>query len=224
MSILELHNTDFRECQLPKGLVVTDPPYNIGYKYHYYSDSLSTENYISLLSAIPLPCVLIHYPEETINVLPKAFKVPCEEVVAWTYSSRLKKQHRLISWWGCKPDFSKVKEPYAAKTLSDSRNKHKLKDGRNLRDFWAIQNVKGGGRRRKDGLPISNKEKTDHPCQIPEEIVRRIILTTALNQEAIIDPFAGSGTTNKVAHDLGYDTYGYEIDPLYFEIMKKRLS
>lgn len=223
MTILKLFNKDFRECDLPEGLVITDPPYNIGYKYNQYIDRLSEEDYLNLLSSIPTPCVLIHYPEETINLLPKALKIPCQEVVAWTYSSRLRKHHRLISWWGCKPDFSKVKEPYAEKTLKDPRNQLKLKEGRNIRDFWHIQNLKSGGRARKDGLPIAEKEKTSHPCQIPEEIIRRIILTTAKEGETIIDPFAGSGTTNKVAYDLGFDSVGCEIDTMYFEIMKKRI-
>jgi DNA modification methylase len=224
MPILELINKDFRDCEIPKGLVITDPPYNIGYKYNLYKDNLSEKEYIELISKIPTPCVLFHFPEETINIFSKAMSVKCEEVVAWTYSTRTKKHHRLITWWGCKPDFSKVKEPYAPYTLKDPRNQHKLKDGRDLKDVWNIQYVKGGGRPKKDGTPATNKEKTDHPCQIPEEVIKRIILTTATEGQVIIDPFAGSGTTNKVAYELGYDSYGYEIDPKYYEIMKQRIN
>lgn len=223
MITTELINKDFRECVIPQGLVITDPPYNQGYKYNEYLDSVPEEDYINLLSKIPKPCVLIHYPEETINILPKAMGMKCEEVVSWTYSTRRKKHHRLISWWGCRPDFSKVKEPYAEATLKDKRNQHKLKDGRDLKDYWHIQFIKGGGRPRSDGTPAVNREKTDHPCQIPEEIIRRIILTTAKENEIIIDPFAGSGTTSKVAKKLGYSSYSYEIDTLYYEIMKKRV-
>lgn len=223
MSIVELINKDFRLCELPNGLTITDPPYNMGYKYNEYIDSLPEPEYINLLSKIPTPCVIIHYPEETINILPKAIRAKCEEVVSWTYSTRRKKQHRLISWWGCSPDFSKIKEPYAEATLKDKRNQHKLKDGRDLKDYWHIQFIKGGGRPRVDGAPAVNKEKTDHPCQIPEEIIRRIILTTATPEQIIIDPFAGSGTTSKVAKELGFDTYSYEMDQKYFDIMKKRV-
>ena len=31
-------NGDFRDYNIPKGLVITDPPYNQGYKYNDYKD------------------------------------------------------------------------------------------------------------------------------------------------------------------------------------------
>ena len=72
--MIEIINKDFRDCEIPKGLTITDPPYNQGYSYNQYKDRMSEGDYIELLSKIPMPCVIIHYPEETINILPKAFK------------------------------------------------------------------------------------------------------------------------------------------------------
>jgi hypothetical protein len=115
----EIHNLDFRDCQIPNGLVITDPPYNQGYSYNDYRDSLNEQEYIQLLACIPCPCVIIHYPEETINLLPKAFQIACEQVVTWVYNSNTGKQSRLISWWGCKPDFKRLRQPY--KNLTDKR-------------------------------------------------------------------------------------------------------
>ena len=109
--MIKIINKDFRDCIIPKGLTITDPPYNQGYAYNQYKDRMSEEDYIELLSHIPTPCVIIHYPEETINLLPKAIKSKCEQVVCWVYNSNTGKQSRLISWWGCKPDFRKVRQP-----------------------------------------------------------------------------------------------------------------
>lgn len=207
-------NKDFRECILPKGLIITDPPYNQNYNYSNYKDKLKDEDYISLLSKIPTPCVIIHYPEETINILPKAFNVKCEQVVTWVYNSNTGKQSRLISWWGCKPDFRKVLQPY--KNLKDKRIKARVEAGNmgaKIYDWWEVNQVKN-----------VSKEKTKHPCQIPEEIIRRIILTTANPNDNIIDVFAGSGTTNKVANDLGYNTIAYEIDRDYCDIINSRVK
>lgn len=207
-------NDDFRNHNIPNGLVITDPPYNQKYHYSDYKDNLSTDQYINLLSSIPKPCVIIHYPEETINILPIALKAKCEQVVSWVYNSNTGKQSRLISWWGCKPDFRKVTQPY--KNPNDKRVIkliEKGKTGAKLYDWWEVNQVKN-----------VSKEKTEHPCQIPEEIIKRIILTTADTSTLIIDPFAGSGTTLKVANDLGYNFLGFEIDTEYIEIIKNRLK
>ncbi len=213
MEINKVYNLDFRKIEYPNGLTITDPPYNQGYKYSTYKDKLKTEEYIELLKCIKTPCIIIHYPEETINILSKCFN-NCEQVVTWVYNSNTGKQSRLISWWGCKPDFSKYTQPY--KNQNDKRIKlliEKGKTGAKLYDWWEVQQVKN-----------VSKEKTDHPCQIPEEIIKRIILTTANKNYPIIDPFAGSGTTLKVANDLGYNYIGFEIDEKYCEIIKNRIS
>jgi len=175
---------------------------------------LKVEEYIELLSKIPQPCVIIHYPEETINLLPLAMKSQCEQVVTWVYNSNTGKQSRSISFWGCKPDFRKVIQPY--KNLKDKRIMQRIADGKlgaKIYDWWEINQIKN-----------VSKEKTEHPCQIPEEVIKRIILTTAKKDDLIIDVFGGSGTTSKVAYELGYNTISYEIDPKYCEIARKRIS
>lgn len=214
MEKVTIINKDFRDCVIPKGLVITDPPYNQGYSYNQYKDRISEKDYIDLLSHIPTPCVIIHYPEETINILPKAIKIKCEQVVSWVYNSNTGKQSRLISWWGCKPDFRKITQEY--KNLNDKRIQKRISEGKTgakLYDWWNVNQVKN-----------VSKEKTKHPCQIPEEIIRRIITITAKPNDLIIDVFAGSGTTNKVANELGYDTIGYDVDEDYIKIINERLK
>ena len=204
---------DFRDFEIPKGLTITDPPYNQGYAYNEYKDRLNEKEYIELLSKIPTPCVIIHYPEETINLLPKAIQAKCEQVVCWVYNSNTGKQSRLISWWGCKPDFKKVRQPY--KNLNDKRIQKRIAEGKTgakLYDWWEINQVKN-----------VSKEKTEHPCQIPEALISRIIQITAQEGQTIIDVFGGSGTTIKVANDLGFDGISYDINETYSEITKNRL-
>jgi site-specific DNA-methyltransferase (adenine-specific) len=212
-AMISMVNDDFRNYTLTDGLVITDPPYNQNYHYSTYNDNLLENDYIELLSKIPTPCVIIHYPEETVNILPKAINAKCEQIVTWVYNSNTGKQSRSISWWGCKPDFSKIRQPY--KNINDKRILKRIaegKEGAKLYDWWNIEQIKN-----------VSKIKTGHPCQIPEEIIKRIILTTAQENQTIIDPFAGSGTTLAVAKKLGFRAVGYEIDPLYFDIMTKRI-
>lgn len=210
---MKIHNKSFLEDTYPIGVTITDPPYNQNYHYSTFKDKLKEIDYLKLLSGIKLPCVIIHYPEETINLLPKIFG-KCEQVVTWVYNSNTGKQSRLISWWGCKPDLRLVRQPY--KNLNDKRIKARIENGKTgskLYDWWEINQVKN-----------VSKEKTGHPCQIPEELVKRIILTTVKKGQTIIDPFSGSGTTLKVANDLGFDFIGYEIDPIYHQICFDRIN
>lgn len=193
--------------------VITDPPYNIGYKYNGYSDNLSEQEYIDLLSVIHRPAVVIHYPEQTINILPKILGM-CNETVAWVYNSRIQRQHRIISWWGLKPDFTKVRVPYLPATVSDKRNQHKFNElGRSLPDWWNVQYINN-----------MSLEKTDHPCQIPQSIMERIILISTDKDDTILDPFMGSGTTGVACVKLNRNFIGIEINPQYFEIAQRRIA
>lgn len=210
---------DFRKINLDDFksnniLTITDPPYNQNYHYSEYKDNLKEEEYIDLLSNIPIPCIIIHYPEETINILPKAIKARCEQVVSWVYNSNTGKQSRLISFWGCKPDFKKELQPY--KNLKDKRIQKRISEGKvgaKLYDWWEINQVKN-----------ISKEKTEHPCQIPLELIKRIIKITAKENDIIFDPFGGSGTTALAAYELGFDSIICEMDSKYMQIAKDRIS
>ena len=43
------------------------------------------------------------------------------------------------------------------------------------------------------------KERTGHPCQMPEGVLERIIRVASKPGDLVLDPFAGSGTTLAVA-------------------------
>lgn len=43
MSKTEIINKDFRDCIIPSGLVITDPPYNQDYKYSSYKDKMKED-------------------------------------------------------------------------------------------------------------------------------------------------------------------------------------
>lgn len=64
----------------------------------------------------------------------------------------------------------------------------------------------------------------DHPAPFPEEIPYRLITLYSYPDEIILDPFAGSGQTLKVARALGRKYLGYENIPSYVELATKRIS
>ncbi len=67
-------------------------------------------------------------------------------------------------------------------------------------------------------------EKTAHPTQKPEELVRKFILASSNQGDVVLDPFSGSGTTLVVAEQLGRKWLGCEIEQAYNEWAIQRLE
>ena len=70
----------------------------------------------------------------------------------------------------------------------------------------------------------SMPENTDHPTQKPEKLLAKIILASTNNDDLILDPFAGSGTTAVTAKKLGRDFVAIESDENYCLVAQKRLE
>ena len=63
-----------------------------------------------------------------------------------------------------------------------------------------------------------------HGCQMPEQLLARIIRACSNDGELVFDPFAGSGTTLAVAKKLGRSYLGYEISKQYVQGAGRRLK
>ncbi len=59
---------------------------------------------------------------------------------------------------------------------------------------------------------------------MPEEIVKRCVKLFTYVEDIVLDPFAGSGTTLKVAKELGRHFVGYEIMNSYENIISQKLK
>jgi len=76
-------------------------------------------------------------------------------------------------------------------------------------------------------IPIPNKNDLafgEHSAIMPEEIVRRCIRLYTYVGDVVLDPFAGSGTTLKVAKELKRNFVGYEISKSYEKIINLKLG
>ncbi|CAN5572974.1 hypothetical protein BH20ACI4_BH20ACI4_32300 [soil metagenome] len=70
----------------------------------------------------------------------------------------------------------------------------------------------------------SMPENTTHPTQKPEKLLAKIILASTNENDLILDPFAGSGTTAVVAKKLNRAFCGIEMDEKYCLLTEKRLE
>ena len=110
--MIELYNGDcvevLQNINKTNAIIVTDPPFNIGYKYATYKDKMNTDEYynwlVSVLTGTENRFVCIHYPESLYELAIRIGKSP-QKVVSWVYNSNTAKQHRDIAFFGVKPDF-----------------------------------------------------------------------------------------------------------------------
>ncbi len=77
---------------------------------------------------------------------------------------------------------------------------------------WDIPNVKA-----------NHIEKTDHPCQFPVELVERCVLALTNENDRVLDPYSGVGSTLLAALMHGRKAIGVEKEEEYIAISKERI-
>lgn len=81
------------------------------------------------------------------------------------------------------------------------------------KEIWNIPNVKS-----------NHVEKTEHPCQYPIELVERCILALTNENDWVLDPFAGVGTTILASLKNNRNVIGIEKFRKYKDIGKLRID
>lgn len=71
---------------------------------------------------------------------------------------------------------------------------------------------------------FAGARQNNHIAMFPEELPRRLIKMFSFVDETILDPFAGSGTTSLAAKNLNRNSIGFEINPDFIPIIKKKLE
>jgi site-specific DNA-methyltransferase (adenine-specific) len=125
-----------------------------------------------------------------------------------------------------------VRIPYGAHTLkypahpqAESSQYGKGQDSK-ARDDWTPNPL---GAKAKDVIEIPTTcngmgEKTPHPTQKPEELLRKLVLASSNPGDLVIDPFSGSGTTVIVAEQLGRRWMGCDSNAEYNGYAAERLE
>lgn len=67
-----------------------------------------------------------------------------------------------------------------------------------------------------------NSKRADHPCQLPQKLMKRIILLLTNPGDIVLDCFNGVGTTSLSAHQLGRRYIGIELSSVYHKVALKR--
>lgn len=219
-------------------MTFADPPFNLKKNYNGYNDTLEFQEYLSWCEKWIIEMVRVTKPSGSIFVhnIPKwltyfaAFLNKFAHFKHWIswdaptapMGKSLQPSHYGILFYGKEENGTKIYE---------LRHPHKRdrKQGYLLKDY--------GGK--KDGLhpfgPLvsdvwteihrikHNKNRDPHPCQLPIHLLDRLILLTTDENDIVLDPFMGTGTTAISAKRLGRNYIGFELDPIYVEISNDKL-
>lgn len=125
--------------------------------------------------------------------------------------------------WYFNPD--PVRDEYAGTT--QERFKHYIGNVRKGGDFGP-QTLNPKGKHPDDvwEIPIvapSARARLGYPTQKPEELLRRVILSSSKPGDTVLDPFAGCGTTLVVAEQEKRKWIGIDISPTAVNVMQQRM-
>ena len=123
--------------------------------------------------------------------------------------ARFNNAHETLIWAG---KSEKAKVTFNYKTMKS------FNDDKQMRSDWFLPICSG-----KERLKDKNGNKA-HSTQKPEELLRRVILSSSKEGDVVLDPFFGSGTTGVVAKMLNRHFIGFEKEKKYVDMARKRIK
>lgn len=235
-------------------LVFADPPFNIGYQYDVYRDELDDDEYLDWclrwtgeIARILKPdgtfwlAIGDEYVAELKTMIQREHRLVLRNWVIWYYTfgvhckNKFTRSHAHLLYWVKDPkrftfNADEIRVPSARQLVyADRRADPK---GRIPDDTWILrpQDLPDGFRPEEDTWYVPRvcgtfrERQGFHGCQMPEQILGRIIRACSRKGELVVDPFAGSGTTLAVAKKLGRHFLGFELSPDYTAKIRKRLA
>ncbi len=235
-------------------LVFADPPFNIGYKYDVYEDRKSADDYLAwtlkwtegvkrALKPTGTFWLAIgdDFAAELKTLVQRDLGFCCRSWVIWYYTfgvnctKKFSRSHTHLFHFVKDPkaftfNADAIRVPSARQLVyADDRavakgrlpddtwilRPHDLEDGISAdQDVWYFPRVCG-----------TFKERAGfHGCQMPEQLLARIIKVSSNPGDLVVDPFAGSGSTLIVAKKLYRRWNGFELSENYAKRVKERLD
>lgn len=225
-------------------LVLCDPPYNLALAdWDRHADYLSwaagwlaeCERVLSDTGSLVLFGGLQYQAEAgsgdlltLLSHLRQQGRMRLVNLIIWNYPSGISAQrffanrHEEIAWFARGPryffDLDAVREPYDDATceryLRDKRLRpDSVRRGRNPTNVWQMPRLNGNAR-----------ERVGHPTQKPAELIRRLIRALSYPGATVLDPFAGSGVTARVAIEEGRHSISTDADPAWGGYLRRQLQ
>jgi site-specific DNA-methyltransferase (adenine-specific) len=165
---------------------------------------------------------------ELIYYLRKHSSMRLVNLIVWYYANGMSahrffaNRHEEIVWFAKSKkywfDLDAVREPFDEATKiaykKDKRLRHaSIEKGKNPTNVWRIGRLQG-----------NSLERVGHPTQKPEAIIRRVIRAMSYPGSVVLDFFAGSCSTMRVAIEEGRHSISGDNDEKIFKYLDKQLA
>ena len=218
-------------------LIHTSPPYNIARPYSEQADNRKPQEYWRFIEAAVREMKRVLHPGgslfwqtgytqngmdsqseihpldiETCDLFRQDPPVILWDRIIWHYfggmafKRKFTNRHETILWW-VKPSSQGVQPVFNLDAVREQSREYDVRNnlwGRNPGNVWEIDRVAYG-----------SLAQTSHISVYPEEITSRVVLAASNPGDVVLDPFAGSGTTPKIAKLLARKWIGIEISEEY---------
>jgi DNA modification methylase len=221
-------------------IIVTSPPYNFGLQYNNNknNDAIYWNEYFEKLNRIWRECYRILKPGGRIcvNIQPLfSDYVPTHHIISkhlldlgllWKAEIIWEKHNfncKYTAWGSWKsPSMPYMKytwefiEVFCKETHKKIGEKSKIDITENEFKKWVYA--------KWDIAPEKNMKKYNHPAMFPEKLVKRLLKLFSYQEDVVLDPFNGVGTTTLVAYKLKRKYIGIDISNEYCRIAEERLK
>jgi len=218
-------------------MVFSDPDYNIGVRYNGRSYRQRWDDYIDWYIRLARESLrvlkddgnafFLNMPKQNAYLRVRYLDDACYDVheYVWCYSPnvgytpfRLTTAHRTIlharkqvrvRWYK-----DAIAQPF--KNVGDKRVRQRIEQGQTgcmPYDWFYFDIVKAGSR-----------EKTIHPCQVPRRLFEFLLRASTREGDLVLVLFGGAGSEVAVCHELGRRWLTAEIDPVYADLVHKRVA
>ncbi len=220
-------------------MTFADPPFNLKKGYKSYRDQLALQEYLHWCEQWIFEMVRITKPTGSIFL----HNIPKWLSYYASFLNQIADFKHWISWDAPTSPMGKTLQPnhYGILFYAKEANQLKFYEVRypHKRDRKSSYLLKDYGGKKTILHPYGslvsdvwtdihrvrhNKHRDEHPCQLPIHLLERIILMTTDENDIVLDPFSGTGTTAIAAKRLGRNYIGLELDADYVQIAEKKLA
>lgn len=219
-------------------LIFTSPPYNFGLGYDTGEDGVHWEEYFNKLYAVFDECirVLKYGGRIAVNVQPLfSDYIPSHQILANYFMQKKLIWKGEILWeknnynckytaWGSWKSPSSPYLKYTWEFIEIFSKGDLIKKGSDENIDITADEFKKWVLAKWSIVPERNMKKYNHPAMFPEDLVERVLKLFSYQNDVILDPFNGVGTTTLVAKKTNRRYLGIDISEEYCKKSGLRLK